>query len=192
MREPVDVIVSGASPFACRAAVDVVDLADSDWISVDGGFHRRCAAVDLGDHRVVPRVTQRMLDFTTIEALVAAGHGIALMLRHAVRHPGGARCLVGVRAARVYAEARPGRTARVRRQGRRVTARGGGGGQVRILGSPDPRDPRSFVASASGIKRVARSCRFGLGGQERFLIPGGAGAPAEASRRVRRPKAQQS
>lgn len=44
-----------------------------------------------------------MLDFTTIEALVAGGHGIALMPRFAVRHPGVKRLeLKGVRAARVY------------------------------------------------------------------------------------------
>lgn len=104
MREPVDVIVSGTSPFACRAAVDVVDLADSDWISVDGGFPVDDVLLSISAITgVVPRVTQRMLDFTTIEALVAAGHGIALMPRHAVRHPGVSTLpLVGVRAARVY------------------------------------------------------------------------------------------
>ncbi|WP_333716688.1 LysR substrate-binding domain-containing protein, partial [Gordonia sp. (in: high G+C Gram-positive bacteria)] len=104
MREPLDVIVAGISPFARRAAVDVADLADSDWISVDGGFPVDDVLLSISAVTgVVPRVTQRMLDFTTIEALVAAGHGIALMPRHAVRHPGvKALSLKGVRAARVY------------------------------------------------------------------------------------------
>ncbi|MBD0863223.1 LysR family transcriptional regulator [Gordonia sp. zg691] len=104
MREPVDVIVAADSELAVVDEVAVTELADHDWISVEGGFPvddvlQSISAVT----GVAPRVTQRMLDFTTIEALVAGGHGIALMPRFAVRHPGVRRLVIkGVRAARVY------------------------------------------------------------------------------------------
>ena len=104
MREPLDVIVPAASPFARHDAVNVADLSGCDWISVEGGFPVDDVLLSISAVTgVAPRVTQRMLDFTTIEALVAAGHGIALMARYAVRHPGvKALTLTGVRAARVY------------------------------------------------------------------------------------------
>ncbi|MCZ4579497.1 LysR family transcriptional regulator [Gordonia amicalis] len=103
MREPVDVIVPVDSPLAEADEVAVSELAEHDWISVEGfpvdDVLQSISAVT----GVAPRVTQRMLDFTTIEALVAGGHGIALMPRFAVRHPGVKRLeLKGVRAARVY------------------------------------------------------------------------------------------
>ncbi|MFE0748965.1 LysR family transcriptional regulator [Gordonia sp. NPDC058843] len=104
MREPVDVIVADDNELATRDEVAVTELAEHDWISVEGGFPvddvlQSISAVT----GVAPRVTQRMLDFTTIEALVAGGHGIALMPRFAVRHPGVKRLVIkGVRAARVY------------------------------------------------------------------------------------------
>ena len=88
----------------------VTELADHDWISVEGGFPVDDVLLSISAATgVAPRVTQRMLDFTTIEALVAHGHGIALMPRFAVRHPGVKRLVLkGVRAARVYeALARP-------------------------------------------------------------------------------------
>ena len=104
MREPLDVVVSPTSPFAQQDSVLVEDLADSDWISVEGGFPVDDVLLSISAVTgVAPRVTQRMLDFTTIEALVAADQGIALIPRFAVRHPGVRRLeLRGVRAARVY------------------------------------------------------------------------------------------
>lgn len=104
MREPLDVIVSLDSTLAERDSVAVSELADCDWISVEGGFPVDDVLLSISAITgVAPRVTQRMLDFTTIEALVAAGHGIALMPRFAVRHPRVKRLeLKGVRAARVY------------------------------------------------------------------------------------------
>ncbi|GAC67199.1 LysR family transcriptional regulator [Gordonia soli] len=104
MREPVDVIVSRTSPLAERDAVEVGELADHDWISVEGGFPVDDVLLSISAATgVAPRVTQRMLDFATIEALVAADHGIALMPRFAVKHPGvHPLVLKGVRAARVY------------------------------------------------------------------------------------------
>lgn len=104
MREPLDVVVAPTSPFAHHDSVAVADLADSDWISVEGGFPVDDVLLSISAVTgVAPRVTQRMLDFTTIEALVAADQGIALIPRFAVRHPGVRRLeLRGVRAARVY------------------------------------------------------------------------------------------
>ncbi len=104
MREPVDVVVAWNSRFARRDEVEVHELADCDWISVEGGFPVDDVLLSISALTgVAPRVTQRMLDFTTIEAIVAADHGIALIPRFAVRHPGVKRLeLKGVRAARVY------------------------------------------------------------------------------------------
>ncbi|NDZ92674.1 LysR family transcriptional regulator [Streptomyces sp. SID6673] len=104
MREPVDVVVARESALAYHDEVDVVELADHDWISVEGGLPIDDVLLSISAVTgVAPRVTQRMLDFATIEAIVAAGHGIALIPRFAVRHPGVKRLeLKGVRAARVY------------------------------------------------------------------------------------------
>ncbi|GAA3711398.1 LysR family transcriptional regulator [Gordonia hankookensis] len=104
MREPVDVVVARESALAHHDEVDVVELADHDWISVEGGLPIDDVLLSISAVTgVAPRVTQRMLDFATIEAIVAAGHGIALIPRFAVRHPGVKRLeLKGVRAARVY------------------------------------------------------------------------------------------
>ena len=106
----VALIVAAGSELAVRDQVAVTELADHDWISVEGGFPVDDVLLSISAATgVAPRVTQRMLDFTTIEALVAHGHGIALMPRFAVRHPGVKRLVLkGVRAARVYeALARP-------------------------------------------------------------------------------------
>lgn len=104
MREPIDVVVPRSSELARQDSVAVSELADSDWISVEGGFPIDDVLLSISAVTgVAPRVTQRMLDFATIEALVAADHGIALMPRFAARHPGVKRLeLRGVRAARVY------------------------------------------------------------------------------------------
>ncbi|WAC57413.1 LysR family transcriptional regulator [Gordonia sp. SL306] len=104
MREPVDVVVARESTLAHHDEVEVAELADHDWISVEGGFPVDDVLLSISAVTgVAPRVTQRMLDFATIEAIVAAGHGIALIPRFAVRHPGVKRLeLKGVRAARVY------------------------------------------------------------------------------------------
>ncbi|MGC4935091.1 LysR family transcriptional regulator [Gordonia sp. DT30] len=104
MREPLDVIVARTSDLAAHRRVTVSELADRDWISVLGGFPVDDVLQSISALTgVAPRVTQRMLDFATIESLVAADHGIALMPRHAARDPGVVRLeLKGVRAARVY------------------------------------------------------------------------------------------
>ncbi|AZG47357.1 LysR family transcriptional regulator [Gordonia insulae] len=104
MREPVDVVVARDSALAARDTVEVRELAEHDWISVEGGFPVDDVLLSISAVTgVAARVTQRMLDFSTIQAIVAADHGIALIPRFAVRHPGVKRLeLRGVRAARVY------------------------------------------------------------------------------------------
>ncbi|MBU3060403.1 LysR family transcriptional regulator [Nocardia sp. NEAU-G5] len=104
MREPIDVVVARGHRLADRETVTPQELAQESWLSVRGGFPvddvLRSIATVTG---VQPRITQRLNDFSVIEELVAAGHGVALIPRHAVRHPGLAVLrLSGVRAARLY------------------------------------------------------------------------------------------
>ncbi|WP_067885832.1 LysR family transcriptional regulator [Nocardia vaccinii] len=104
MREPIDIAVTLGHDLAGRESVTAEELADETWLSVRGGFPvddvLRTIATVTG---VQPRIAQRLNDFGVIEELVAAGHGIALIPRHAVRHPGLAVLrLAGVRAGRIY------------------------------------------------------------------------------------------
>ncbi|GAA1458311.1 LysR family transcriptional regulator [Williamsia maris] len=104
MREPIDVVVPPGHRLADQRTVAVDDLADEDWISVRGGFPVDDVLLSLATVTgVQPRITHRINDFTAIEALVAAGHGIALLPRFAVRNPEVVRLVLsGVRAARQY------------------------------------------------------------------------------------------
>lgn len=104
MREPIDVAVASGHRLAGKGAVVPGELADETWISVRSGFPvddvLRSIATITG---VQPRIAQRLSEFSVIEALVASGYGVALMPRHAVRHPDLVMLrLAGVRAARVY------------------------------------------------------------------------------------------
>ncbi len=104
MREPIDVVVPPGHRLAGRDTVAPEELAQESWLSVRGGFPvddvLRSIATVAG---VQPRITQRLNDFSLIEVLVAAGYGVALMPRYAVRHPDLAILrLSGVRAARRY------------------------------------------------------------------------------------------
>jgi DNA-binding transcriptional LysR family regulator len=80
------------------------DLVDERWISVRGGFPVDDVLLSVAAATSVqPRVIQRINDFRVTETLVAAGHGVALMPRYAVVHPGLVhRELSGVRAGRIY------------------------------------------------------------------------------------------
>ncbi|GAA1098200.1 MULTISPECIES: LysR family transcriptional regulator [Tsukamurella] len=111
MREPIDLVVPVDHPLAAAGRVDASQLADLDWISVRDGFPvddvLRSLATLTG---VQPRVVQRINDFHTIQAMVAAGLGVALVARHAVTHPRVRGLeIVGVLAARILEVAtRPG------------------------------------------------------------------------------------
>ncbi|WP_338887022.1 LysR family transcriptional regulator [Rhodococcus sovatensis] len=111
MREPIDLVLPPEHALAKQDSVDLRQLADEQWISVRGGFPVDDVLLSVAAATGVrPRVIQRINDFRVTEELVARGHGVALMPRFAVVHPGLVRLpLSGVRAGRIYELAtRPG------------------------------------------------------------------------------------
>lgn len=104
MREPIDLVLPPSHSLASRQSVDLRELADEHWISVRGGFPVDDVLLSVAAATgVQPRVVQRINDFRVTEELVARGHGVALLPRHAVVHPALVRIpLSGVRAGRIY------------------------------------------------------------------------------------------
>ncbi|MBF6363324.1 LysR family transcriptional regulator [Nocardia farcinica] len=104
MREPIDVVVPPGHRLARQRAVAPAELAEESWLSVRGGFPVDDVLESIATVTgVQPRIAQRLNDFRAIEALVAAGYGVALMPRFAVTHPEVVVLrLSGVRAARSY------------------------------------------------------------------------------------------
>jgi DNA-binding transcriptional LysR family regulator len=104
LREPLDVAVPASSPLARRTALDPVDLVGVDWITVREGFPIARVLADVAVRSgAAPRVVQRINDFSVVEALVAAGHGVSLLPRHSSGGHPGVRLvpLAGVRAGRL-------------------------------------------------------------------------------------------
>ena len=103
LREPLDVAVPAGHRLAGRREVRPEDLVDEDWIAVKVGFPvaQLLDAVAAGSG-ALPRVVHRINDFTVVEALVAAGHGISLLPRYTAGRQPGVRLLplAGVRAGR--------------------------------------------------------------------------------------------
>ncbi|SNR93036.1 DNA-binding transcriptional regulator, LysR family [Haloechinothrix alba] len=104
LREPFDIALPHGHRLGAKHKVELADLAHERWISVDVGFPAddvlRSVAIRTGMH---PYVVQRINDFRVIEALVAAGHGVALLPRYSMAARGGRlvrRPLAGIRAAR--------------------------------------------------------------------------------------------
>ncbi|MFY0406662.1 LysR family transcriptional regulator [Solicola sp. PLA-1-18] len=117
MREPLDVAVPLGHPLAGRDAVRPADLMDHDWIGVPQGFPFDTVLQDLARRTgQVPRVVQRLRDIRATEALVAAGHGIALLPRFTTA-PSDAFALLPLRSVRagrhVVALSRPDRAERL-------------------------------------------------------------------------------
>jgi DNA-binding transcriptional LysR family regulator len=103
VREPVDVVLPGDHPLVDRSTIGWPDLADEPFIGVQVGLPIDDLMRSLGTTTGVrPRVVQRVNDFTVTQALVVAGHGVALLPRYTVDAslPLVARPLAGVRAAR--------------------------------------------------------------------------------------------
>lgn len=106
LREPLDVVLPPRHRLARRRTLRLEELADESWISVDVGWPvddvLRALSVQTG---TVPRIVQRINDFSVTEELVAAGLGIALLPRYSTDDRGGRRlarrALAGVRAARL-------------------------------------------------------------------------------------------
>jgi DNA-binding transcriptional LysR family regulator len=115
LREPLDVVLPHDHRLATRARVPLRELADEDWIGVEGGLMvddvlHSLAAIS----GVRPRIVQRVNDFRVVEELVVAGVGVALLPRY-VRTARELRRLPlsGVRIARrIEAVTRAGASAR--------------------------------------------------------------------------------
>ncbi|MER7011067.1 LysR family transcriptional regulator [Saccharopolyspora sp. NPDC000359] len=102
LREPLDVALPLGHPLAAQERVEPAELVGEPWLSVDVGFPvddvLRSLAVRTG---VRPRVVQRINDFRVTEALVAGGHGVALLPRYSANlREVALRPLGGVKAGR--------------------------------------------------------------------------------------------
>jgi DNA-binding transcriptional LysR family regulator len=83
VREPFDLAVAVGHPLAAREQVHPGELGEEDWISVRQGFPV-AALLDSVTTAAggTPRVRHRINDFHVVAALVAAGHGVALLPRY--------------------------------------------------------------------------------------------------------------
>lgn len=119
LREPLDVALPVGHPLTERRSLRPGDLTGEAWITVREHFPvfdivRAIAERSGGPLRIVHRIN----DFNVTEAMVAAGHGIALLPRYTADHRDGQRFVLrpldGVRASReVDALLRPDRAQRV-------------------------------------------------------------------------------
>jgi DNA-binding transcriptional LysR family regulator len=117
MTEPLDVALPEGHPLADKKTLSPRDLVDETWVGVPHGFPYDRILRQIETANGVPaRVGQRFLDNGIVEAIVAAGHGIAILPRYTTRdHENGlvTRPLSGVRAARqLSALMRPDRAER--------------------------------------------------------------------------------
>ena len=114
MTEPLDVAMPEDHPLARKGSLSPRDVSGESWIGVphDNPFDRVLGQVVAATGEPV-RVTQRIADNGIVEALVAAGHGIAILPRFTTRGRGNGlvtRPLVGIRARReISAVLRPDR-----------------------------------------------------------------------------------
>lgn len=145
MREPLDIALPEGHRLARRRSVSPSDLVGEDWIGVPEGqpfdvLLRQIEAVSGTPARIV----QRFQDNGIVEAMVAAGLGIAILPRFTTATHGTGivmRPLTGVRATRIIsALMRPDRAERqsvrlvvdaLRREGSRVQAEQAGHPGVR-------------------------------------------------------------
>jgi DNA-binding transcriptional LysR family regulator len=117
MREPLDVALPLDHPLAAKATLSPKDLVDVTWIGVPGGspYDRILRQIEAANGSAA-RVGQRFLDNGIVEALVAAGHGIAILPRFTTRdHENGliTRPLTGIVSVRqIFALLRPDRAER--------------------------------------------------------------------------------
>jgi len=116
LREPLDIALPADHRLAGRRSLSPADLVDETWIGVPPGLPfdvmlRQIEAVN----GVPARVEQRFYDNTIVEAMVAAGHGIAILPRFTTQTGLGlvTKPLTEVRASRVIsALMRPDRAER--------------------------------------------------------------------------------
>lgn len=117
MTEPLDVALPEGHPLAEKRTLSPRDLVDETWVGVPQGFPYDRILRQIETANGVPaRIGQRFLDNGIVEAIVAAGHGIAILPRYTTRdHENGlvTRPLTGVRALRqISALLRPDRAER--------------------------------------------------------------------------------
>jgi len=117
MDEPLDVALPEGHPLASKASLSAKDLVDVTWIGVPLGFPYDRILRQLEAITGVPAtIGQRFLDNGIVEALVATGHGIAILPRFTTRdHENGlvTRPLSGIRSTRqISALMRPDRAER--------------------------------------------------------------------------------
>ncbi len=114
MSEPLDVALPEDHPLARKASLSPRDVVDETWIGVPPGypFDRVLEQVVVVTGQPV-RVAQRFADNGVVEAMVAGGHGLAILPRFTTRDHGNrlvTRPLIGVRARReISAVLRPDR-----------------------------------------------------------------------------------
>jgi len=119
LREPLDVALPPGHPLTALRRLRPVDLVGQRWITVREEFPVADVVRAIALRSGAPLdIRHRINDFRVIAALVAAGHGIALLPRYTVDHRGGTRLVVrpleGVRAGReIDALLRPDRAERV-------------------------------------------------------------------------------
>jgi DNA-binding transcriptional LysR family regulator len=119
LREPLDIALPLGHPLTARRALRPADLVGQPWITVREEFPVADVVHAIAERSGAPLdVRHRINDFHVIEAMVAAGHGIALLPRYTADHRGGTRFAVrpleGVRASReIDALLRPDRAERV-------------------------------------------------------------------------------
>ena len=117
LREPLDIALPVGHPLGAKAVLRPADLIDSVWIGVPAGqpFDRVLRGIE-AVNGTPARIAQRIGNNEIVEALVAAGHGIAILPRYTTgdRENGLiTRPLDGVRATRlISALARPDRAER--------------------------------------------------------------------------------
>ena len=117
MREPLDIVLPEGHPLAAHGELTPADVIGEKWIGVPDDFPydrilNRIEAITGREADVV----QRFVDNSIVEAVVAAGHGIAILPRFTTRDRENGlvtRPLVGVRSERViWAIMRPERAVR--------------------------------------------------------------------------------
>lgn len=114
--EPLDVALPAGHPLAAKAELTASELVGTTWIAVPQGFpfDSVLIAIEAATGQPLHR-RMRLIDNRLVEAMVAAGEGLALLPRFTTRpHPGTVlRPLAGVHARRaLVALARPDHYAR--------------------------------------------------------------------------------
>ncbi len=114
MVEPLDVAVREDHPLAAKKSLSPKDVVGETWIGVPRGFPYDAVLEQVVAVTGEPvRIAQRISENAIVEALVAAGHGIAILPRFTTReHENGlvTRPLTGIRAQRdIFALLRPDR-----------------------------------------------------------------------------------